>query len=162
MWREFIKAYGTNIWLDFHVSIQGPVSRKSGELFGPEKPFVKLRPAYSGKPVFSYVVKGINIKINAKFRASTRLRFDDLLSERHTLEKSKNRKILLSILSNIRYLARQALPLRGRDWNTETMSEENSNFYQLLKPRAQENPEIIEWLQKEIRSKHHQRFRMTC
>ena len=71
----------------------------------------------------------------------------DLLSERHALEKSKNRKILLSILSNIRYLARQALPLRG-DWNTETMSEENSNFHQLLKLRAQENPEIIEWLRK--------------
>ena len=34
---------------------------------------------------------------------------DDLLSERHALEKSKNRKILLPILSNIRYLARQAL-----------------------------------------------------
>ena len=26
---------------------QGPVSRKSRELFEPEKPFVKLRPAYS-------------------------------------------------------------------------------------------------------------------
>ena len=69
----------------------------------------------------------------------------DLLSERHALEKSINRKSLLSILSNIRYLARQALPLRG-DWNTETRSEENSNFYQLLNLRAQENPESIEWL----------------
>ena len=47
----------------------------------------------------------------------------------------------------IRYLARQALPLR-RDWNTETMSEENSSFHQLLKLRGQENPEIIEWLRK--------------
>ena len=28
------------------------------------------------------------------------------------------------------------------------MCEENSNFHQLLKLRAQENPEIIEWLQK--------------
>ena len=28
------------------------------------------------------------------------------------------------------------------------MSEENSNFHQLLNLRAQENPEIIEWLQK--------------
>ena len=71
-----------------------------------------------------------------------------MLSELHALEKSKNRKILLSILSNIRYLAWQALPLRGRDWNTETKSEENSNFYQLLKLRAQENPKIIEWLRK--------------
>ena len=42
----------------------GPVSRKSRELFGPEKPFVKLRPAYSLKLVFSYVVKGIKIKIS--------------------------------------------------------------------------------------------------
>ena len=44
---------------------------------GPEKPFVKLQPTSSGKPVFSYVVKGIKIKINAKFRASRRLRFED-------------------------------------------------------------------------------------
>ena len=44
----------------------------------------------------------------------------DLLSQRHALERSKNRKILLSVLSNIRYLVQQALPLRG-DWNTETM-----------------------------------------
>ena len=57
--------------------VQGPVSRKSRELFGPEKPFVKLRPAYSVKLVFSYVVKGIKMKITAKFRASRRLRFED-------------------------------------------------------------------------------------
>ena len=55
----------------------GPLSRKSRELFGPEKPFEKLRPAYSVKLVFSYVVKEIKIKITAKFRASTRLRFED-------------------------------------------------------------------------------------
>ena len=48
----------------------------------------------------------------------------DLLSERHALERSKNRKILLPILSNIRYLARQALPLLRGDWNSETMSKE--------------------------------------
>jgi len=46
----------------------------------------------------------------------------DLLSERHALERSMNRTILLSILCNIRYLAQQALPIRG-DWNTETMLE---------------------------------------
>ena len=55
----------------------GPVSRKSRELFGPEKPFVKLRPAYSVKLVFSYVVEGIKINITAKFRASRRLHFED-------------------------------------------------------------------------------------
>ena len=53
------------------------VSRKSGELFGPEKPVVKLRPAYSVKLVFSYVVKGLKVEITAKFRASRRLRFED-------------------------------------------------------------------------------------
>ena len=52
-----------------------------------------------------------------------------------SIEKSKNRKILLSNLSNTRYSARQALPLKG-DWNTAIMSEENSNF-QLLNLRAQ-------------------------
>ena len=56
---------------------QGAVSRKSRELFGPEKPFVKLRPVYSVKLIFSDVVKGIKIEITAKFRASRRLRFED-------------------------------------------------------------------------------------
>ena len=55
----------------------GPVSRKSRKLSGPEKPFVKLEAAYSVKLVFSYVVKGIKIKITAKFRASRRLSFED-------------------------------------------------------------------------------------
>ena len=55
----------------------GPVFRKSRELFGPEKPFVKLRPTYSVKLVFSYTVKGIKIKITAKLRAPRRLRFED-------------------------------------------------------------------------------------
>ena len=59
------------------VSQLGLVSRKSRELFGLEKPFVKLRPAYSVKLTFSYVVKEIKIKITAKFRASRRLRFED-------------------------------------------------------------------------------------
>ena len=55
----------------------GPVSRKPRELFGPEKPLLKLRPAYSVKLIFSYVVKGVKVKIIAKFRASRRLRFED-------------------------------------------------------------------------------------
>ena len=55
----------------------GPVSQKSRELCGPEKPFVKVRPAYSVKLVFSYVVKRIKTKITAKFRAPRHLRFED-------------------------------------------------------------------------------------
>ena len=33
-------------------TVQGPVSQKSRKLFGPEKPFVKLSTACSGKPIF--------------------------------------------------------------------------------------------------------------
>jgi len=58
-------------------NILGPVSRKSQKRFGPEKTFVTLRPAYSVKLVFSYVVKGIKIITTAKFRAPRRLRFED-------------------------------------------------------------------------------------
>ena len=39
--------------------------------------FVKLQPAYSVKLAFSYVVKGIKIKIAAKFLGSRRLCFED-------------------------------------------------------------------------------------
>ena len=41
----------------------GPVSRTSRKPLGLEKPFVKLRPPYSVKLVFSYVVKGWKIEI---------------------------------------------------------------------------------------------------
>ena len=58
-------------------SVRGAVSRNSRKLFGPEKPFVKLRPVYSVKLVFSYVVKGVKPKVTAKFRASRRLRVKD-------------------------------------------------------------------------------------
>ena len=57
--------------------ILGTVSRKSRRLFGPEKPFVKLRPVYSVKLGFSYVAKGIKVKIRAKFRALRHLGFED-------------------------------------------------------------------------------------
>ena len=62
-----------------HIRIRAlrPVSRKSRKLFGLEKPFLRLRPAYSVKLVFSYVVKGIKSKIITKFCASRRLRFED-------------------------------------------------------------------------------------
>ena len=71
---------------------QGPVSRKSRKFFGPEKPFVKLRPAYSLKLVFLYVVKGMKIKITATFLASRRLRFEDTkrIVTRNAPEKSRD------------------------------------------------------------------------
>ena len=68
---KFEWLFSTTHW------VLGPVSRKFRELYGPEKPFLKLRPAHSVKLVVLYVVKGIKIKITAKFRASIRLRFED-------------------------------------------------------------------------------------
>ena len=47
-------------WKIFTIHL-GPVARKFRILIGPEKSFVKLRPAYSVKLVFSYVVNGIKI-----------------------------------------------------------------------------------------------------
>ena len=61
-----------------------------------------------------------------------------LLNDQLAKDKARNRKVLLAILANVRYLARQALPLRG-NWNLETTSEENSNFHQLLRLRSQDN-----------------------
>ena len=73
----------------------GPVSRMSQKPFGPGNPFVKLRPAYSVKLMFSFVVMGIKIIITAKFRSSRLLRFEDTKSKdnyltRNVPEKSRD------------------------------------------------------------------------
>ena len=60
-----------------HFRIQACVTQKTRKLYAPEKLFVKLRPAYSVKLVFSHVVKGIKIKIAAKFRDAEHLHFED-------------------------------------------------------------------------------------
>ena len=65
------------LFLKKFTSFQACVSQKTRKLYGPEKPFVTLRPAYFVKLVFSYVVKGIKIKITAKFRDTEHLRFED-------------------------------------------------------------------------------------
>ena len=68
MWQHGGGAAGTGL---------ACVSQKTRKLYGPEKPFVKLRPAYSVKLVFLYVVKGIKIKITAKFCDTEHFRFED-------------------------------------------------------------------------------------
>ena len=70
-------TYGKCEFQPERESLLRPVSRKSRKLFGPEKPFVRLRSAYSVKLIFSYVVKRIKIKITKKFRASRRLSCED-------------------------------------------------------------------------------------
>lgn len=66
----------------------------------------------------------------------------EMLSSEHKQEKMQRQQMLLKIISNVRFLARQALPLRG-DGN-----EVDSNFMQLLLLSSNDNKQIKEWVQK--------------
>ena len=66
----------------------------------------------------------------------------ELLSTEHEAEKVHNRKMLLLILQNIRFLSRQGLPLRGDG------DESASNFIQLLCLRDVDHEVIDLWLKK--------------
>ena len=70
-----------------------------------------------------------------------------LIDENSQAIKQNNREMLLKILSSIRYLARQSLPLRG-NWKEEEKSEYDSNFFQLLKLRCEDDPKLAEWMDK--------------
>lgn len=63
--------------------------------------------------------------------------------------KSKNRKCLLQILSNIRFLARQGLALRGDG------DETNSNFMQLFSLTGMNDPNMKDWLHKKTNKYTH-------
>jgi len=70
-----------------------PVSRKSRWIYGPEKPFVILRPAYSVMLVFSRVVKGIKTKINWKvscLETPSFWRFEESYVTRNAPEKFRD------------------------------------------------------------------------
>ena len=68
----------------------------------------------------------------------------ELLSKAHKEEKELARDMLRSILSSVRYLARQGLALRGDD-------DAESNLIQLLQLRAEDNPQLVLWLQRSSR-----------
>ena len=66
----------------------------------------------------------------------------ETLSQRHKQEHVVNRRCFLKILSSMRFLTRQGLPLRG-DGN-----EADSNFLQLLRLRGEDSPEMLDWIKK--------------
>lgn len=66
----------------------------------------------------------------------------ELLSEKHMKEKAINRSIFLKILSNIRFLCRQGLPLHGHG------DESDGNFMQTLKFQSEVDPSISLWIKK--------------
>ena len=72
---------------------------------------------------------------------------DEMLSSSLAKEKANNRKALLTIISTIRFLARQGLPLRG-SYVSSDGCETNSNFLQLLHLRKEDIPVLNTWLQR--------------
>jgi len=66
----------------------------------------------------------------------------EMLSSQHAHQKKQNRECLLKIISNLKFLARQGLPLRGDG------SEADSNFMQLMKLYARDDHQLAEWLDK--------------
>ena len=70
------------------------------------------------------------------------------LSTRYKEEKAENRDILLKILGNTRFLARQGLAFRGSG------DDENSNFIQLLRLRGDDDDRISQWMKKKDQQIH--------
>ena len=66
-----------------------------------------------------------------------------MLKNKLTETQCENRLSLLKILSRLRCLARQVLPLRGRG------DDKDSNFKQLLNFRGEDDLEFDKWLKKE-------------
>ena len=60
----------------------------------------------------------------------------EMLSTQHAMKKKLNREYFLKILSTILFFARQGLPLRGDG------DEKDSNFYQLLALRGEDDSNI--------------------
>ena len=79
---------------------------------------------------------------------STTQNVGEILSSQLKLEKLERRHCFLKILSNIRYLARQGMALRGDG------SEIDSNFNQLLRLRGEDNPKVLEWMTKRKSNKY--------
>ena len=64
----------------------------------------------------------------------------ELSSQIHADQKAKNRQLFLQILSSLKFLARQGLPLKG------DKDEKDGNFIQVLKLKSEYNSAISDWL----------------
>ena len=67
--------------------------------------------------------------------------------------KKERRQCFIKLLSNIRFLAQQGLPLHG------AADESDSNFIQLFKLHGNDNPKVFEWLRK-LTNTHLQKCKM--
>ena len=71
----------------------------------------------------------------------------DMLSSAYKKEREDDRRALYTILTTIRFLARQGLPLRG-SFAGSGLGEPNSNLIQLLHLRKHDIPALGPWLEK--------------
>lgn len=69
----------------------------------------------------------------------------DYTEVNHLIQQRDNRLILQRIFSNAKFLGKQGLAFRG-NWDNEQKCEVNSNFYQLLLLRSEDEPKILNWL----------------
>lgn len=68
---------------------------------------------------------------------------DAQLSSQLESDQSHHRRMLMKLLSCIKYLVRQGLPLRGHNEDSESFE---GNLYQLLLLQAQDCPDMTMWL----------------
>lgn len=125
-------------------------STEKGELSFVETGFSAWKKATESGKGFTKHAK-LNFHKNATSMLATALTTKDVaeqLSSQHEAEKMVRRRNLLKILSSVRFLARQGLPLRG-DGN-----DENSNLYQLLILRGQDDPELLRWIERKYGRKY--------
>ena len=66
----------------------------------------------------------------------------ELLSSAHAQEKHANRMWLVKVFENILFLARQGLAMRGHG------DDADSNFMQLVRLRAIDNPQFLTWIER--------------
>ena len=97
--------------------------------------------------IIIYVGYGFNFKCLTRKHQSSRYHQDavmksdddaphqdvaEMLSHSHAIEKEQNRKMLMTIVESLQFLARQSIAIRGHD-------DKESNFFQLLNLRSCDN-----------------------
>lgn len=73
---------------------------------------------------------------------ATTMHIGTQLSKQYALEMAMNRRMLLKVLSSMKFLARQGLPFRGHN------DDSDGNQIQLLRHRGEEDVELFNWLQR--------------
>ena len=93
---------------------------------------------FQGHKLFKGRKEAINCTL---FLPTCRGNVGETFSSKHAVKKSVNCQALLKILSKVRFLTRQALPLQG-----DKVGEINSNFNQMYYLPAEHNPFLNDWM----------------